>query len=308
MKSLTILMTLALCACTGDDGDTDVATDTDAAECGAPYSPFDAGNYENQLLRVAAYGQIVDIRKSDTFTAASFADVEELYATAGLNEKVAGRKDDHPDASVLEIGAVLDEDITTAIAAGKADTDIAIQGQIIDKTLQRFFALSVYHEANDAEDDTSELGDVQVHWDEAFGYFGMANDGQETAGIADTLAKRDAEFGTSLADTAFNALVDGRCALEGDDRATAVEARDEADRAILQGFALSVAHEMDEYDENPLIKGWEGKLYWQAIADDVYALDADAHDAIVAEFDKDVELIDPTVVRQAIMDAYGFDF
>ncbi len=308
MKSLfPCLSMLLLVACTSDTEDTADSGDT-LADCTAPYAPFDAANYDNQVLRVGAYEQIVAIRKSDDFAAADFDEIESLYVdTASLSQKVEGRTDDHDWASVEAIGPVLHGAITDAIAAGKADTEIKVQGQIIDKTLQNFFALSIFHEGTKSDDDAKTLEEAQAGWDEAFGYFGISNDGQDTTGISNTLSKRDVEFGTSLTDGVFNALVDGRCALEGGDREGALEARDEADLAILQGFALSVVHEMDAYDEDPLIKGWEGYLYWLAVADHVAHLDPTAHDTIAAEWEAGVDGIDASAVRAAVVDAYGFD-
>jgi hypothetical protein len=293
-------------ACGNKDGDDTADTDA-ASNCSAPYAPFDAANYENQFLRVGAYTEIVALRKGDNFAATDFAEIEDLYLnTASLAEKVEGRTDDHAEASVPAIGAVLHGDITDAIAAGMADTDISVQGQIVDKTLQRFFGLSVLHEGLKSADDANTLEEAQAGWDEGFGYLGISNDGQDVSGIAGTLASRDEEFGFSTAETAFNGLLDGRCALANGDREAAVAAIMDVDEAIMTGFALSVVHEMDEYADDPLIKGWEALLYYRAIADQVGVLDAGAKATVDAEFEKGVEAIDAAVVRAAIVDAYGF--
>jgi hypothetical protein len=302
MRTLTIIAFLAACS------DPVADTGQTAPDCGAPYSPFDAANYENQLTRVAAYEQIVALRKHDDFAPESFDTIEALYVdSAELSVKVSGRTDPHSYALDTDIGVALDADITAAIAAGKAGDDIDVQGQIVDKTLQRFFGLSVFYEMTKADDEALDAAEVAKGWDEAFGYFGVSNDGTQTQGIATTLAKRDAEFSTSLLDETFNALLDGRCALEDDDRAAASSARDDADTAITRGFALSIVHEMDEYDENPLIKGWEAVLYYNAVRDWVVANDPDAATTIDAEFAAGVDQIDPSVVRAAVTGAFGFE-
>lgn len=295
---------VVLAAC--DGGETD-DTDT-SATCGAPYEPFSAANYENQLLRVAAFEQIVAIRKSEDFSSDSFAAIGTLYTTAELNAKVAGRTDDHAYAETAAIGAALDADITAAISAGAAGTDIGVQGQIVDKTLQRFFALSIYHEGRKAADTALPAEEVAKGWDEGFGYFGVSNDGVTATGIAGTLAKRDEEFGLSLVDTAFNSLVDGRCALETDDRTAALAALDAVDRSVLAGFAASVVHEMDEFADEPEIKFWEGELYWNAVRDATKDVDAAAAAAVDAEFAAGAEDLDTAVVRGAITTTWGFDF
>lgn len=303
---LSLALSLMLLAACGGDAPANDSGSSDALPCGAPYAPFDAANYENQFLRVGAYEQIVALRKGDSFSAADFDAIEALYTdTAELQGKVQGRTDDHSYTTDPAVGATLDGLITAAIAAGKADESIAVQGQIIDKTLQRFFYLSVFHEGMKAADDANALEDMQIGWDEGFGYFGISNDGTTTEGIAATLQKRDDEFGLSLVDTAYNGLLDGRCGLAGDDTAAALDALASVDLAIVQGFALSVVHEMDEYADDPLIKGWEGKLYWDAVAD--YALSADAaNHAVAAEaFAGDLEAIDAPTVRAAVIDAFG---
>jgi hypothetical protein len=292
---------------TDSDGDTDLG-----AECGAPYEPFDPANYESQFQRVAAFTQIVAIRKSDTFSAADFTEIEDLDVnTAALQAKVQGREDDHDDAAVAALGVELDAAITAAIAAGKEDDNIDVQGQIIDKTLQRFFYLSVYHEMMKSQDDGAVAADVEKGWDEGFGYFGVENDGQNPAGIALTLSKRDEEFGLSLVDTAYNGLVDGRCLIEEGDTEGLPATIEAIDLALLRGFGASVVHEMDEFSEEPDIKFWEGLLYWEIVADTVATIDPDARSAIDAEFAEgavDILAFDAALVRTEVMTAFGFDW
>lgn len=301
MRSMLLFVPF-LFACDGSDTD---ETDT-SATCGAPYEPFLASNYEAQLQRVDAFEQIVALSDATDFSASSFAAMETLYGTADLSAKVAGRTDDHVGASTVAVGAVLDGDIRAALAAGAAGDDIHVQAQIIDKTLQRFFALSVYHEGQGAADASMAAEDVAGQWDEGFGYFGVSNDGQTAKGIAATLAKRDSEFGLSLVDTAFNGLLDGRCALVTDDRAAALAALEGVDGAIATGFAASVIHEMDEYEEtsDPVVYA-EAELYWKAVKDATIARDAAAAAAIQGEFD---EGADPVAVREAVAMAWGFAF
>lgn len=304
MRPLFLLAPL-LFACNG--GETD-ETDT-SATCGAPYEPFLASNYEAQLQRVDAFEQIVALSDATDFSASSFAAMETLYGTADLSAKVVGRTDDHAGASTVAIGAVLDADIRAALAAGAAGDDIHVQAQIIDKSLQRFFALSVYHEGQGAADPEMAAADVAGQWDEGFGYFGLSNDGQTAKGIAATLAKRDTEFGLSLVDTAFNGLIDGRCALVTDDRAAALTALEVIDGAVLTGFAASVVHEMDEYEESsdPVVYA-EAELYWKAVKDATTARDATSAAAIQAEFDEGAGNAEPEAVREAIATAWGFAF
>ena len=270
--------------------------------CGAPYEPFAATNYENQLLRVDAYEQIGAICDLDEISESDFAAIEALYVdTASLQEKVQGRTDDHDYASVVEVGASLDARIVHAIESGKSGSSPAVQCQIVDKTLQRFFALSVFHEGMKSADPDRTLEEMQVGWDEAFGYLGLSNDGTTTKGVAHTLEKRDDEFGFSTTDLAFNGLLDGRCALESGDPSGALDALADMDHALLTGLALSIVHEMQVYGDDPLVKGWEGALYWEAVSDWVQQLDADAHHVISSEFMKAPDEIDPVVVHDQMV-------
>jgi hypothetical protein len=289
-------------------GETDTEEEAKSSVCEAPYQPFDTANYQNQILRVGAYTEIVGIRKSDDFKASDFERIEELYQTAAsLQEKVQGREDDHDYASTVAIGALLDQEITEAIAAGTSNDEIAVQGQVVDKTLQRFFYLSVFHEMMKSQNTDNTADGIEKGWDEAFGYFGLNNDGDTPTGIAATIQKRDIEFGFTLMSDVFNGLLDGRCLVAEGNYGDLVAVIERVDLALLRGFALSVVHEMDEYEENPLIKGWEGLLYWNIVAEYVNTQDTGVHDTIQAEFDRGPESIDPDVVRAAIVGAFGFD-
>ena len=303
--ALLTALTLALLAGCEPAGDDD---DSAAADCSAPYQPFDAGNYQNQLLRVGAFQQIVAIRKSESFSAADFDTIEDLYVnTADLQSKVQGRADDHDYATLVPIGAELDADIMAAIEDGRNDVDIAVQGQIIDKTLQRFFYLSVHHEMLKSQATDAATPDVEAGWDEGFGYFGVGNDGTDPTGIANTIAKRDVEFGFGLVAEVYNGLIDGRCLIAEDDYASVAPVIDDVDTAMLRGFALSVMHEMDEYADDPIIKGWEGLLYWNIVSPYVASVAPDAHADVEAEWALGVDAIDTDLVRAAVNDAFGFD-
>jgi hypothetical protein len=288
--------------CSSDTTDGSMAPLT----CEAPYQPFDAANYQSQIERVAAYEQIVAIRKSDDFAAEDFTSIANLYeTTAGLRDKVSSRIDEHQSASITEVGADLDAAIMDAISKGTAGEEIPIQGQVVDKTLQRFFFLSVFHEMMASQEPGATQEDIEAGWDEAFGYFGLSNDGQTASGIAKTMHSRDEEFGLSLTSQIYNGLIEGRCAVADGDAEGAREVLEGVDTALLRGFAASVVHEMDEFSEDPLEKGWEGFLYWNIVADHVRMVDADGHATVVAEFDKGVESIDPAMVRSVVNNAFG---
>lgn len=306
---LALALPLALLAACGQTGEGDDDTDGVADECVGPYEPFNADNYANQFVRVDAFGEIEAIRRAEDFSAASFDEIEDLYLnSADLAAKVASRQDDHPYAQVVEIGAVLDQRIRDAIAAGQADEDIDVQAQVVSKTLQRFFFLSVYHYVAQTQEAGIGSADAQKGWDEAFGYYGASNDGASAEGIAGTMTARDDEFGLDLFQPVYDGLVQGKCLIAAGDLAGIGPIVETIDISLLRGFAASVVHEMDEYAEDPLVKGAEGWLYWDMVADFVKATDAAAWQVVEDEFALGFDAIDPQAVREAVTGAFGFSF
>lgn len=217
LRKLAPLFVLTALAGCGKDDDTPPIVEEGPRQCGtAEYVAFDAANHANQDLRVAAFADMTTAMAqgyaepfSPATAAAKFSEAQGLYEnTAELRAKVQGRTDDHFDDKPnvgMEIDAVIMEGFeegktaTTALAANLAK-------QKVEKTMIRFFYLSIYHEM---------VAGKAKNWDEGYGYYGANSTNQESSrkGFSSVATKRDSNNGTSLAAEIFNGLVDGSCEL-----------------------------------------------------------------------------------------------
>ena len=253
---------LAFGAGCGAGDNKQVIDDAKGQNCGAAaYTPFNAANHASQDQRIALQATIgamaADALADITKAPAVFAEIEGLYAsTADLQAKVQGRADDHfpDDAEAKAVGKAIDADIVAGIARGKgatAEVDVDIAKEIIDKSLTRFWYLSVYHELIEGD---------RVTYDEAFGYLGTGakNDASGLLSIASVAAKRDATNGTTYEKQLFEGILAGSCAIDKALKAADAESLDwksdeayakvvaEIDGLMLKVLAASVGHELFE--------------------------------------------------------------
>ena len=211
---IALPLSVALLVGCGGNGDDDSGDDMHAIpQCmSAEYIAFDPANYANQTLRVGAYDDMLarmkEAEMDPTTAAAKFAEARTLYEeTASLRSKVMGRIDPHNDAA---IGAELDAEIIEGLDEGAAATtalEANLARQKVDKTMIHFFYVSVFYEMT--------VG-ARKNWDEAFGYYNGGSSTNEEAsrkGLASVATKRDGTNNTTLAETIFNAIVDGSCEL-----------------------------------------------------------------------------------------------
>ena len=167
----------------------------------------------------------------------------------------------------------------------------------MDKTLQRFFYLSVFHELQPL---------TKKNFDEAWGYSGL-HDLSALKGVAKTASKRESEFDAVLVnalveqfEAAYAALagaLEGKGDTDAADQAPQAytDAVAEIDRLLLLAFAYSVQHELNGYGEEGAakdVKLIEGRLYYDAIEPFVRSevSDVDA-DWVRSQFDKDLAAV-----------------
>lgn len=347
-----LLLGLALGACDSSSDDAPAATNGGGNGGGnngggqaTTYEPFSQAHLQNQLLRVGAYEEIQKIRKGESFSAADFGTgcaswsgdvttpsdptkIGSLYIeTAELAAKVEGRKDDHAYNAGAAIGADIHGRICDAISTGSAVPDsvgkddvagIGWYGQIVDKSIQHFLYLSVYHEM--------ALG-ARAKWDEGFGYSGLPMDGDATKaqGIAKTAASRDGNCGTTYVRDLHAAFITGRDQLEAaleaagktgaEDALDALpadlqETVDEIDRMFLEVFAISFAREYIELaaGENPAIKQIEGRIFFYILEPYIRSVDATLADEMKAEAEKDdPSAVDTDLMIGAVKTVFGLD-
>lgn len=274
-----------------------VLDDAKGQNCGATtYTPFAAANHAAQDERVAlqaTIGTMAEEALADLTKAPKiFADIEGLYAsTAELQAKVQGRADDHypDDADAKTVGATIDAQILAGIALGKgakSETDVDMAKEIIDKSLSRFFYLSVYHELVEGERGT---------YDEAFGYLGTGakNDAASRLSIAAIASRRDETNGTTFEAQLFDKIIEGSCAIDKALKAASADSiswKDDAsyakvvgeiDALMLQVLAASVGHELFEPlssvdAEEAKVAFHEGAYYFFAVEKAMIAKGGDA--------------------------------
>ena len=256
------------------------------------FRPFDEQNMTNQIARLESHAEIVTLRKTATTENAAevYGQIEDLYEAHSLNQKVAGRTDDHLDTvgwGHENVGEFWDGQITNAIAmgaAGATEADVAWAGQVIDKGLQVFFYYSVYHELYLKK---------RKNFDEAYGYFGLNFDGtpRDAAPLANNAVAREAEYGLTLVTPIFNSFIEARYALANgtasNDDVLGEDAEYDAamaniDRLMLSALGHYALHEVDVLtEENADIKIIEARVIWDALAPYAESVDADAAQAVL---------------------------
>jgi hypothetical protein len=323
----------SLIACGG--GSSGQTPDGDAIVSGTPssaYMPFATANLTEQMAHVDAYERIRTIRAKTDFAASDFGNlvatsptggtIADIYVhTPGLRDKVVGRTQSHPygaGAGTNALGKAMDAVIAKAIADGAAGKDPKVHGQIIHKTLQRFFYESVFHELS-ARSATA--------YDVAFGYTGLdvSGDRSKAKGIAATAVARDERFSTDFHGTIFQEFLKGKAALDQKvaGAATGVVAKGqlpaleaaitEIDQQWLRVFAYSAGYEFVDVAKNaePGQVLAEAAMYFEIIEDFMKTRDADAAAYVRAQVDATpydrATTIDTTGIAARINKTFGID-
>ncbi len=328
-----LLAATSLIACGG--GPSGQTPDGDAIVSGRPssaYMPFATANLTEQKAHVDAYERIRAIRAKADFGASDFGNVAatsptggtiaDIYVhTPGLRDKVVARTQDHPygaGAGTNGLGKAMDAVIVKAIADGAAGKDPKVHGQIIHKTLQRFFYESVFHGLSER----SARG-----YDVAFGYTGLdvAGDRARAKGIAATAVARDERFKTDFNGTIFQEFMKGKAALDqrfagartgvvAKGELPALEAAiTEIDKQWLLAFAYSAGYEFVDVAANaePGQVLAEAATYFTIIEDFMKTRDADAAAYIRAQIDATpydkATTIDTAGIAARINQTFGID-
>jgi hypothetical protein len=285
--------------CSGDSLD----LDAQPQNCGASdYTAQSPQNHATEDAHVAAQAEFatkLDEAAADPSTAAAaFAEVESIYQTAAdLQAKVQARGDAHfpDDLTAQGAGSRIDTAITGAIALGKAATtatDIALARHVIDKSLTRFFYLSVHAEL---------VQGSRPKYDAAYGYLGTgrSNAPESLRGMALLAGMRDTNNQSDHEARLFREIIDGACALQAAlerDRVAQIAWESdvayashvlEIDRLMTEVLALSVGHEFltpiapIDPDEAK-IKLFQGGYFFFALEDKMRALGGQAQSDALA--------------------------
>lgn len=282
MRNLTVVVAavgaVLWCGCGTTDGGSSSSSSSGAA-CdanAAAYVPFDAANLTSVQAEVDALNQIVTLRKTMTFSKADFAQLNTLYTTT-LATPVQGLTP-LPPTEPAGVGAAIHARVTDALARGAdAQDTLPIGGlaQVIEKNLLRYMALRVWAE-------THATQNPQAGWDRAVAYFGTGLDGSGNTSIGSTLKGRDTNYALMLHNTAFRALVSGRCAVAGNDAAALETARTAVESNIRLGLAYGAARYFKTVAEGDLDWGelMEGAAFFDGVEGHLRTVNASGAQAI----------------------------
>ena len=326
-----VATTPLMAACGGGSGSESPSESAAVSGTLATYTPFETANLTEQQAHVNAWERIRSIRGRADFAAADFGDVAapsptggtiaDIYVNSGLRDKVLASVQSHDygaGAGTNAVGKAMDGLITKAIADGAEGKNARVQGQIIDKTLQRFFYESVMHKLNARN---------AMTYDEAFGHsgFDFAGDTAKAKGIAYTAYHRDEHFPTDFHGTIFREFLKGKVALDqrfagtNPGRVDKGELPDleaamaEIDRQWLLVFAYSSGYEFADLAVNPnpppILA--EAAMYFNIVEDFMKTRDAEAAAYIRAQIDATpydrATTIDTAGIAARINQTFGID-
>ncbi len=209
----------------------------------------------NQEERVAAAEKIDELRGMDP---PDFEGIETEW-----NDTLKGTAEKRDESN----GTTMVADIEAAIAAGKAGEDQGVNGQIVAKTLDRVFYLSVKSELAEVKELFDDKGDEgAVHkWDEAEAYY--------------------AGTGADVNDDVARAFKEGRKSILDDDLLAVEIFSQDIDKNIISHFANKIVAEAEDAqaatDEGEAAeKLTEGIIFYSIIADKFPAQDAEIMEAL----------------------------
>ncbi len=222
--------------------------------------------HQTDVQSYESIGILRKLAKTSETPGQVFADIENEYTKNGLNTRIKNRIDAHAEHPVADLGIFLDKQITAAIALGKAAAspeDIALAGQVIDKSLIMYFYTAMYGVLH--EDKTTSV-------EEATAIFGLSNDGLTGKGLAKTALARDVRFRTALGLTALTPQIIAHLG-----QIKAEKSRlGLVDALLAHVLLLSVLYEVEdaaiELEKDVPVpsavieKLVEGRVYWEAVA------------------------------------------
>lgn len=262
-----VILSLALAGCGASNEDDNGPEQTmDRCDAGlTEYLAFDSANHAAQDARLAAFDAMTAKfaeAKADLSTVAAKADeILAMYEDPSTNirAKVQGRTDMHFTGTDAEVGAQLDAVFMGALNDLR-DSNTAFEVDVARQAFQkagiyRFLYLSVMQELAEPS---------RKHFDEAYGYFGSGETNSEAGrrGLAKVATDRDAAYGTTYEAEIFDALLEGNCAIDNALTAAGSETIELGADAAYDGvvakvdtrlqavFMLSIAHELEEIEEN----------------------------------------------------------
>ncbi|NNV05499.1 hypothetical protein [Geobacillus sp. C56-T2] len=239
---------------------------------------------------------LAELEKAKQGGAVDFGKVESIYKET-LQPLVQKRDAEFEDA--------VDDHITTALAAGKdGSLQPLVVKQIFDKLMQKTFYTTIKHEFIEAEEHWADKEKVKEEIEEAKTFYAI---------LQPTVEKRDAAYGTKLADAINGAFAQMEQAVQNDDVLSFALGKQVVDKTLMKTFYLASgalphgyaakAAAAKENVEEAKVKQAEGWAFYQSVYPYMKRHAAEEADFILKQFDlqTDVKTLDPKAVNHAFV-------
>ncbi|MBB6282776.1 hypothetical protein [Geobacillus subterraneus] len=240
---------------------------------------------------------LAELEKAKQGGAVDFGKVESIYKEK-LQPLVQKRDAEFEDT--------LDQHITTALAAGKdGSLEPLVVKQIFDKLMQKVFYTTIKHEFTEAEEHWANKEEVKEEIEEAKAFYAI---------LQPTVEKRDAAYGTKLADAINGAFAQMEQAVQNDDALAFALGKQVVDKTLMKtfylasgalphGYAAKVAAAAKENAEEAKVEQAEGWAFYQSVYPYMKRHAAEEADYILKQFDlqTDVKTLDPKAVNRAFV-------
>lgn len=176
-------------------------------------------------------------------------------------------------------GLTIDQDVLTAIEAIRSGNEIPLASQVIDKSLQRAFALGIYNRITLVTDQFEQLStnELALEWDRAHSAYQAIISTAAREDMVLTSDKQTLQIGSNpdLDDQITLAFVNGREALNkanADDRTNAAIARENITIPLVRSFLIGVLREVGGAIDNrgsdieeARVEQLEGDLFYRTV-------------------------------------------
>lgn len=228
-------------------------------------------NYENEL-NLASYNKTQDTGLIVDGAVVSFQQIGTLRQQFPIDSTAIAAEYEGDLQDLTKIidslyGTTIDADILTAIAALENESQSLLAAQVIDKSLQRIFALTIYNRINLVHDQFDDLttDEMTLEWDRAYAAYQAIIGTAAKENKVLTSDKQTLQSGSNpnIDDQVALAFIQGRQALSkenADGGQTQVAlARDGIVIPLVRSFLIGVLREVEEIIEDRGVDANEAK-------------------------------------------------
>jgi hypothetical protein len=205
-----------------------------------------------------------------------------------------------------EFQDTLDQHITAALAAGKdGSLDPVVVKQIFDKLMQKVFYTTIKHEFTEVEENWANKEEVKKEIEEAKQFYAI---------LQPTVEKRDAAYGTKLADAINGAFAQIEDAAAKDDLLAFSLGKQVVDKTLMKtfylatgalphGYALKAANAAKQDEKEAKVEQAEGWAFYQSVYPYMKKHAQEEADYILKQFDlqTDAKTLDPAAINKAFV-------